>query len=161
MKSYRIFVEKRPGFRVEAESLQEDLNENLGLHLHELRLLNVYDLFGFSEKLLEESRYRVFGEVQTDEVLDSWDAEGRKSLAVEYLPGQFDQRAASAVDCVRLIDPEAQVNIRSAKVLLFDDSVIRTVLRPGLSVPERLELLVYRAPESRAMAKFVKGRRIL
>ena len=58
MKSYRIFVEKRPGFRVEAESLQEDLNENLGLHLQELRLLNVYDLFGFSGKLLEESRYR-------------------------------------------------------------------------------------------------------
>ena len=120
MKSYRIFVEKRPGFRVEAESLQEDLNENLGLHLHELRLLNVYDLFGFSEKLLEESRYRVFGEVQTDEVLDSWDAEGRKSLAVEYLPGQFDQRAASAVDCVRLIDPAADVRIRSARLLVFD-----------------------------------------
>ncbi len=120
MKSYRIFVEKRPGFRVEAESLQEDLNENLGLHLQELRLLNVYDLFGFSGKLLEESRYRVFGEVQTDEVLDNWDAEGRKCLAVEYLPGQFDQRAASAVDCVRLIDPAADVRIRSARLLVFD-----------------------------------------
>ena len=120
MKSYRIFVEKRPGFRVEAESLQEDLNENLGLHLQELRLLNVYDLFGFSGKLLEESRYRVFGEVQTDEVLDNWDAKGRKCLAVEYLPGQFDQRAASAVDCVRLIDPAADVRIRSARLLVFD-----------------------------------------
>ena len=71
MKNYRIFVEKRPGFRVEAESLQHDLNENLGLHLSQLRLLNVYDLFGFTPELLEASRYRVFGEVQTDEVTDA------------------------------------------------------------------------------------------
>ena len=54
MKNYRIFVEKRPGFRVEAESLQHDLNENLGLHLSQLRLLNVYDLFGFTPELLEK-----------------------------------------------------------------------------------------------------------
>ncbi len=120
MKNYRIFVEKRPGFRVEAESLQHDLNENLGLHLTQLRLLNVYDLFGFTPELLEASRYRVFGEVQTDEVTAACDFEGRKFLAVEYLPGQFDQRAASAVDCVRLIDPEADVRIRSARLLLFD-----------------------------------------
>ena len=120
MKNYRIFVEKRPGFRVEAESLQHDLNENLGLHLTQLRLLNVYDLFGFTPELLEASRYRVFGEVQTDEVTDACDLEGVKFLAVEYLPGQFDQRAASAVDCVRLIDPEADVRIRSARLLVFD-----------------------------------------
>ena len=120
MKNYRIFVEKRPGFRVEAESLQHDLNENLGLHLSQLRLLNVYDLFGFTPELLEASRYRVFGEVQTDEVTDACDLEGRKFLAVEYLPGQFDQRAASAVDCVRLIDPEAEVRIRSSRLLLLD-----------------------------------------
>ena len=56
MKNYRIFVEKRPGFRVEAESLQHDLNENLGLHLSQLRLLNVYDLFGFTPELHEASR---------------------------------------------------------------------------------------------------------
>ena len=120
MKNYRIFVEKRPGFRVEAESLQHDLNENLGLHLSQLRLLNVYDLFGFTPELLEASRYRVFGEVQTDEVTDACDLEGRKFLAVEYLPGQFDLRAASAVDCVRLIDPEAEVRIRSSRLLLLD-----------------------------------------
>lgn len=87
MKNYRIFVEKRPGFRVEAESLQHDLNENLGLHLAQLRLLNVYDLFGFTPELLEASRYRVFGEVQTDEVTDACDLGGCKFLAVEYLRG--------------------------------------------------------------------------
>ena len=121
--NYRIFVEKLPRFRVEAESLRRELNTNLNLSLRELRLLNIYDLFGFTEELLEKSRYTVFGEVVTDEVSDTCDLAGRKYIAVECLPGQFDQRAASAVDCVRLIDPEAQVNIRSAKLLLFDDSV--------------------------------------
>lgn len=71
MKSYRIFVEKYPEFRVEAESLLRDLNANLNLSLDGLRLLNVYDLFGFSDELLEKSRYRVFGEVVTDAVTDS------------------------------------------------------------------------------------------
>ena len=121
--NYRIFVEKLPRFRVEAESLRRELNTNLNLSLRELRLLNIYDLFGFTPELLEKSRYRVFGEVVTDEVSDACDLSGHKYIAVECLPGQFDQRAASAVDCVRLIDPEAQVNIRSAKLLLFDPSV--------------------------------------
>ena len=121
--NYRIFVEKLPRFRVEAESLRRELNTNLNLSLGDLRLLNVYDLFDFTEELLEKSRYTVFGEVVTDSVTDACDLEGRKYIAVEYLPGQFDQRAASAVDCVRLIDPTADVRIRSAKLLLFDDRV--------------------------------------
>ena len=115
--------EKHPRFRVEADSLRRELNTNLNLDIRSLRLLNVYDLFGFSRELLEKSRYSVFGEVVTDSVTDSCDLAGRKYIAVEYLPGQFDQRAASAVDCVRLIDPSAQVRIRSSKLLLFDDAV--------------------------------------
>ncbi|MDE5906885.1 MAG: phosphoribosylformylglycinamidine synthase, partial [Alistipes sp.] len=120
MKNYRIFVEKLPRFRVEAESLRRELNANLGLSLGSLRLLNVYDLFGFSEELLEKSRYTVFGEVATDSVTDACELAGYRYVAVEFLPGQFDQRAASAVDCVRLIDPAADVRIRSSKLLLFD-----------------------------------------
>ncbi len=91
MKNYRIFVEKYPRFRVEAESLRSELNGNLGLGLESLRLLNVYDLFGFSAELLEKCRYSVFGEVVTDEVSDTCSLEGRKYIAVEFLPGQFDQ----------------------------------------------------------------------
>ena len=121
--NYRIFVEKLPRFRVEAESLRRELNTNLNLSLGDLRLLNVYDLFDFTEELLEKSRYTVFGEVVTDSVTDACDLEGRKYIAVEYLPGQFDQRAASAVDCVRLIDPTADVRIRSSQLLLSDDRV--------------------------------------
>ena len=71
--NYRIFVEKLPRFRVEAESLRRELNTNLNLSLGEVRLLCVYDLFGFSEELLEKSRYTVFGEVVTDSVTDTFD----------------------------------------------------------------------------------------
>ena len=123
MKNYRIFVEKYAEFQVEAQSLQRELNENLGLSIASLRLLNVYDLFGFTEELIERCRYSVFGEIVTDCVTDSCPLEGMKYLVVECLPGQFDQRASSAVDCVRLIEPTADVKIRSSKLLIFDNGV--------------------------------------
>ena len=119
----RLFVEKRESFRVEAASLLSEFNENLSLHLGSLRLINVYDLFGFSEELIEQCRYTVFGERVTDLVCDSCPLEGRRYLAVEYIPGQFDQRASSAVDCVHLIDPEADIQIRSSRLLIFDDDL--------------------------------------
>ena len=127
MSDYRIFVEKYPGFRVEAESLLSELNENLQLKLKMLRLLNVYDLFGFTPELLEKSRYSVFGEVVTDEVTDLM-PEAKRYIAVEYLPGQFDQRAASAVDCVHLIDPKADISIKSSKLIIVDDDAAEETL---------------------------------
>jgi phosphoribosylformylglycinamidine synthase len=120
MKNYRIFVEKNPGFQVEADSLLSELNENLQLKLKTLRLLNVYDLFGFTPDLLEKSRYSVFGEIVTDSVTDEVDLSEARYIAVEYLPGQFDQRAASAVDCVHLIDPKAEISIKSSKLIIVD-----------------------------------------
>lgn len=123
MANYRIFVEKYPEFQVEAGSLKAELNENLQLDLQSLRLLNVYDLFGFTPELLEKSRYSVFGEIVTDKVSDECDLTGTKYIAVEYLPGQFDQRAASAVDCVHLIDPKADVHIKSSKLIVLSADV--------------------------------------
>lgn len=128
MSDYRIFVEKHPEFQVEAKSLLGELNENLQLELKTLRLLNVYDLFGFTPELLEKSRYSVFGEIVTDSVTDSIDLDGAKYIAVEYLPGQFDQRAASAVDCVHLIDPTARISIKSSKLLIVDSDASEETL---------------------------------
>ena len=129
--NYRIFVEKYPEFQVEAASLKAELNENLQLDLQSLRLLNVYDLFGFTPELLEKSRYSVFGEIVTDKVSDECDLTGTRYIAVEYLPGQFDQRAASAVDCVHLIDPKADVRIKSSKLIILsgdtDDATIAKI----------------------------------
>ena len=123
MANFRIYVEKRPAFQVEARSLKNELNENLQLHLQSLRYINVYDLFGFTPELLEQCRYSVFGETVTDTVSDECDLTHTPYLAVEYLPGQFDQRASSAVDCVHLIDPKAEVEIRSSRLLIFDEQV--------------------------------------
>ncbi len=123
MNAHRIYVEKYAEYQVEARSLKNEFNENLSLSLRSLRLLNVYDLFGFSAELLEKCRYTVFGEVVTDLVSDECPLEGKKYLAVEYIPGQFDQRASSALDCVHLIDPGAEVQIRSSRLLIFDDDL--------------------------------------
>ncbi|MCM1153204.1 MAG: phosphoribosylformylglycinamidine synthase [Muribaculum sp.] len=122
MNKFRLFVEKKLPYRVEADSLKRELNSNLQLNIESLRLICVYDVFGADDTLKEECRYRVFGEKVTDDVTDSLELNG-PYLAMEYLPGQFDQRASSAEECVRLVDPHAQVSIRSGRILLFDKSV--------------------------------------
>lgn len=141
--NYRIFVEKYPEFQVEAASLKAELNENLQLDLQSLRLLNVYDLFGFTPELLEKSRYSVFGEIVTDKVSDECDLTGTRYIAVEYLPGQFDQRAASAVDCVHLIDPKADVRIKSSKLIIIsgdtDDATIAKIKHYYINAVESRE----------------------
>ncbi|MFR9670639.1 MAG: phosphoribosylformylglycinamidine synthase [Rikenellaceae bacterium] len=123
MSNYRIFVEKKSQFCVEADSLRHELETNLNLSIKSLRHICVYDLFGFSPELLERSRYGVFGERVTDTVSDSLNAEGMKLIAIEFLPGQFDQRAASAVDCVKLLEPTADVRIKSSRIILLSDEV--------------------------------------
>ena len=141
--NYRIFVEKYPEFQLEAASLKAELNENLQLDLQSLRLLNVYDLFGFTPELLEKSRYSVFGEIVTDKVSDECDLTGTRYIAVEYLPGQFDQRAASAVDCVHLIDPKADVRIKSSKLIILsgdtDDATIAKIKHYYINAVESRE----------------------
>ena len=125
MKAFRVYVEKKPAFRVEASSMLAELNENLSLDIAGLRLVNVYDLFGFSKELVSQSAYGVFGEKVTDDVTVYEDAGNyagsSKYIAIEYLPGQFDQRAASAADCVRLLDPGAVIRIKSARLLIFPE----------------------------------------
>ena len=121
MGNFRIFVEKKEKYQVEAKSLQSELNLNLELNLKNVRTINVYDLFNFSEELLEKSRYQVFGEIVTDNVFDELDLTNKKYVAIEYLPGQFDQRASSAIDCCKLIDPNCEINIKSGRIIILDD----------------------------------------
>lgn len=120
MDAKRIFVEKNEGFRTEAESLRKELNSNLELDIKSLRLLSIYDLFNFSDSLLEKSAFKVFAEPATDSVLYDFDLVDNTYLAVEFLPGQFDQRAASAEACVRLLDPQSGIQVRSGKLLVFE-----------------------------------------
>lgn len=123
MTTNRIYVEKRPEFRVEAESLRKELNSALGLDLRGLRMICVYDLFGFDADLLDKTRYGVFGEKATDTVTETPDFGNSPHIAVEALPGQFDQRVSAARECVRLVNPDADVEITAARLYLFDESV--------------------------------------
>ena len=158
MNKHRVFVEKKPQFRVEAESLRDELNSNLGLDIKNLRLLCVYDLFGFSDDLVERASYGVFGERATDDVTSEVDFNGQPYLAVECLPGQFDQRAASAVDCVKLLQPDADVEIRSARLMIFDDTVgekeMKAIAKYCINAVESREKdLSLLAPPERATAR--------
>lgn len=117
----RIYVEKKEGFQVEANSLLNDFNSNLGLKMKSLRLINVYDVFDIEEELLEKAKKSVFAEIVTDNVYDELDLEDTKYLAVEYLPGQFDQRASSAMACLSLIDPNTKAHVKSGRILIFED----------------------------------------
>ena len=117
----RVYVEKKPGFDVEAKSLAHELRSILGIEgLTGLRLVNRYDVEGISEELFNECVPTVFSEPQTDTVsFDLPEAPGARVFAVEFLPGQFDQRAASASECVQFISQGERPEVRSAKVYLL------------------------------------------
>jgi phosphoribosylformylglycinamidine synthase len=115
---YRIYVEKRKELAVEAEALKNDIKSFLLIEgLKELRLINRYDVEGISRELFDYSVRTVFSEPQTDLTYTSLDEfAGAVLLAVEYLPGQYDQRADSAAQCVQIISQDKRPNVRTAKI---------------------------------------------
>lgn len=127
--NYRVYVEKKPGFEVESKSMLNDLNTNLELDLKGLRIINTYDLFGFSESLLNKALYKVFGEVVTDNVSLELDLDGKRYIAIEFLPGQFDQRADAAISCCHLINPKANIKISSSKIIILDGASDEEMLK--------------------------------
>ena len=122
----RLFVEKRHGFDVEAEHMLADLRDNLGMSsLKSLRLLNRYDIQGLSAEEFERARDTVFSEPNVDYVYtcDHEElfphVENQHVFAVEYLPGQYDQRADSAAQCVQLLTQGERPFIATARVICF------------------------------------------
>ena len=118
----RVYVEKKPGFDVEAQQLAHELRDILGIErLEGLRLVNRYDVEGISDELFEQCVPTVFSEPQSDvATLEMPAVEGAAVFAVEYLPGQFDQRADSASECIQLISQGERPEVRSAKVYLLE-----------------------------------------
>ena len=118
---YRIYVEKKPGFDGEARQLQNELTSLLGIgSLTGLRLLNRYDVEGISEQLFRQCVDTVFSEPPVDSVCTELPVHPGTAFAVEYLPGQFDQRADSAAECIQLISQGERPLVRSARVYLLD-----------------------------------------
>ena len=117
---YRVFVEKKPGFAQEAEALRRELRDFLGISsLSGLRMLNRYDAEDITRELFDQAVRTVFSEPQVDKATEAPDFENGTVFAVEYLPGQFDQRADSAAQCVQLISQGERPLIRSAKVYVL------------------------------------------
>ena len=119
----RIYVEKKEGLRQSAERLLHELRTLLGMGtLTDLRLVNRYDVEGLDEDTFRRSVGVVFSEPQLDNTSGTLPDEADAVFAVEYLPGQFDQRADSAAQCVQLLTGGERPVVRSAQVyLLFGD----------------------------------------
>ena len=113
----RLFVEKKPGFDVEAGHVKADLCDSLGLDAEvSLRLLCRYDVEGVSEEEYTLARDSIFSEPNVDNVFDeAVDLSGWRHFTTEYLPGQYDQRADSAAQCIQLLTQGERPRVASAK----------------------------------------------
>ncbi len=121
----RIYVQKRPGFDVEAKGILKDLQENLQIkELEDVILLNRYDVSGIDEETYEKAKNTVFSEPQVDMCFDEeYDFGENKVFAVEFLPGQFDQRASSLAECLQIISAGERPIAKSAKVYVLKGKI--------------------------------------
>lgn len=121
----RIFVEKKADFQVKEESLLATLKKQLGVaSLKSLRIFQVYDVFGLDEALLDKAEAHIFSERVTDQVLDQAQVldllSDHPHFAIEALPGQFDQRAASAQEALFLLGAASNVTVRASQLYVFN-----------------------------------------
>jgi phosphoribosylformylglycinamidine synthase len=119
---YRLYVEKKPGFNVEAMDLYSDLKENLGVSgLEQVRILHRYDVSGITEPEYQQGRNTVFSEPMVDFAYDEVFplGEEEQAFAMEYLPGQYDQRADSAAQCLQVITQQERPQVKTAKVIVL------------------------------------------
>ena len=122
---FRVYVEKKPGFDVEAQQLGTELKTILGIDgLRKVRIVNRYDVEGISQELFEQATPTVFSEPQVDDAsADLPDFGDATVFATEFLPGQFDQRADSAAECIQLISQGERPTVRSAKVYALEGTL--------------------------------------
>ena len=122
----RVYVEKKPAYAVQAKELKHEISSYLGIKsATNVRVLIRYDVENISDEVFEKACRTVFAEPPVDDLyLEKFEAaEGARIFSVEYLPGQFDQRADSAVQCVQFLDGDAQPIIRSATTYVIEGNV--------------------------------------
>ena len=122
----RVYVEKKPAFAVKAKELKHEIKHYLGIStVTAVRELIRYDVENISDEVFEKACKTVFAEPPVDDLyLEKFDvAEGARVFSVEFLPGQFDQRADSAVQCVQFLDENAAPIIRSATTYVIEGNV--------------------------------------
>ncbi|NLK17150.1 MAG: phosphoribosylformylglycinamidine synthase [Clostridiales bacterium] len=164
---YRLFTEKKKGFDIAAQKLKEDIKSMLGIELEELRLLKRYDVQGLSREDFKKAKHAVFSEPPCDEAYEEEvDLSGYKVFAMEYLLGQYDQRADSAEQCVQLLTRKERPKIRCASVYALKgadeeqlERIKKYLINPveaqeaSLEKPSSLELKVGKARD----VEVVKG----
>ncbi|MBE7038328.1 MAG: phosphoribosylformylglycinamidine synthase [Ruminococcaceae bacterium] len=151
---YRLYVEKKKELAVEAKTLKNDIVQFLGMkNLTDLRVINRYDVENIEEELFNQSKMTVFAEPQLDNIYDDLDADTKNLFAVEPLPGQFDQRADSAMQCIQIISKKERPLVKTAKIYMLYgnltndevEAVKKYVINPvesreaSLEKPETLE----------------------
>ncbi|EFX57871.1 phosphoribosylformylglycinamidine synthase [Streptococcus sp. M334] len=129
----RIFVEKKADFQVKSESLVREVQHNLGLSsLKSIRIVQVYDVFDLAEDLFAPAEKHIFSEQVTDHVLDEAavqaDLANYAFFAIESLPGQFDQRAASSQEALLLLGSSSDVTVNTAQLYLVNKDIDETEL---------------------------------
>ena len=118
---YRIYVEKKEELAHEAHALCSELRNLIGIaSLKSVRVLNRYDAENIEKEIFDAAVESVFSEPQLDIATSELDARGGTVFAVEYLPGQFDQRADSAAQCIQIMSCGERPTIRSAKVYVLE-----------------------------------------
>ncbi|KAI3348994.1 phosphoribosylformylglycinamidine synthase, partial [Clostridium botulinum] len=121
-----IFVEKKSGFDVEAQGLLRDFKENLGVaNLENVRLINKYIISDISDEYYNKALHTIFSELTVDNIYESELPinEDEIAFAVEFLPGQYDQRADSASECISLLTEEDKAYIKSAKIIVLKGNI--------------------------------------
>ena len=126
---YRIFVEKKQGFDNEARALLSDVRDLLEIKgAEKIRVINRYDAEDIEKPLFDYCVKTVFSEPQMDVATEEINLSGARYFAVEYLPGQFDQRADSAAQCIQLVSQGERPLIRTAKVYAVYGSITENQL---------------------------------
>ena len=179
---YRVYVEKKQGLEAEAKSLRYDIRHLLGIKsLTDVRIVNRYDVENIEKELFDYAVKTVFSEPQLDNVSSELNFGDATVFAVEFLPGQFDQRADSAAQCIQIISQKERPLVKTAKVYalygeLSEDDIQRIkkhlinpvesqeaslekyeTLKMNYSIPETVETLTgFISMNEEELAKFVK-----
>lgn len=124
-----VFVEKKSGFNVEAQGLLRDFKENLSItNLEDVRVINKYLISEIAEDYYKKALHTIFAELTVDKIYEENLPinEGEVAFGVEFLPGQYDQRADSASECLALLTAEDKVEIKSAKIVVLKGNLSKS-----------------------------------
>jgi phosphoribosylformylglycinamidine synthase len=126
-----VYVEKRKPFNVEARQLFDDFKINLKIDkLTNVRLLNKYIIADIDNNTYQKSLYSIFSEPPTDNLYEEkFEVDKNETpFGVTYLPGQFDQRADSAEQCLKLINPNSKATVKTVTIIILEGSLSQTQL---------------------------------